>query len=641
LYNKLLILKKEKKDYFANRMIKITFLPDKKNIKVNEGTTILEALERVGININTPCGEKGICGKCKILINKGITTATPIEEELLSEEEIKKGFRLACQTKLFTDTLIEIPQEIRLDFKKVYSSHLKGDINRVDHDFTFTSNLKKIFLELKKPSLADQSSDWQRIKEGLLLKGIKNTYTLKVNIEILKKMPDLIREADFKITAIICDDEIIDIESGNTTKKSYGIAFDIGTTTVAGYLVDLESGIELSAVAKTNPQVVYGDDVISRIGFTQQNKDGLLKLQKGIVNTLNEIIKETAQRAKISSDNIYKMSIAGNTCMHHLLLGLNPSYIASSPYIPVIKEDLSIKIRDIPELILKPNANIYMLPNISAYVGADITAGILATCMWKKEKNILFLDLGTNGEIVLSARGKLWACSTAAGPAFEGARISSGMRAAEGAIYKVKMDHKSFAYSVIKDGKVRGICGSGSIDLIAEMLRLGLIDKSGRLIDREGCNTELGEEIRKRIVKGQKGNKFLLVEGKETENGDPVFLTQKDVRELQLAKAAIFAGIKILLKEVNISPEDIQEILLAGAFGNFIDKESARRIGLIPYLSLKKIESVGNAAGRGAEIALLSEKMKKVCRDTAREVQYIELSSRTDFQEEFIEAMFF
>ncbi|MBU4228501.1 DUF4445 domain-containing protein [bacterium] len=622
-------------------MIKVTFLPDRKNIKVDKGTTILEAMERAVISIDTPCGGKGICGKCKILINKGITTATPIGEELLSKEEIKKGFRLACQTKLFTDTVIEIPQEIRLDFKKVYSSHLKGDINRVNHDFTFTSNLKKIFLELKKPSLADQSSDWQRIKEGLLLKGIKNAHTLKVNIEILKKMPDLIREADFKITAIICDDEIIDIESGNTTKKSYGIAFDIGTTTVVGYLVDLESGIELSVVAKTNPQVVYGDDVISRIGFTRQDKDGLLKLQKEIVNTLNEIIKETAQRAKISSDNIYKMSVAGNTCMHHLLLGLNPSYIASSPYIPVIKEDLSIKIRDIPELTLKPNANIYMLPNISAYVGADIIAGVLATCMWKKEKNILFLDLGTNGEIVLSARGKLWACSAAAGPAFEGARISSGMRAAEGAIDKVKMDYKSFAYSVIKAGKVRGICGSGLIDLIAEMLKLGLINKSGKLIDREECNSELSEEIKKRIIKGEKGNKFLLAKDKETENGKPIYLTQRDIRELQLAKAAIFAGIKILLKEVNISPEDIQEILLAGAFGNFIDKESARRIGLIPFFPLEKIESVGNAAGRGAEIALLSEKTRKICEKISKDIKYIELSSRADFQEEFIKAMSF
>ena len=622
-------------------MVKITFLPDKKNINVNKETTILEALESVGINIDTPCGGKGICGKCKVLVVEGITTASSIEKKFLSEEEMGKGFRLACQTKLFKDAIIEIPLEIKLDFEKVYSTNLKGDINHIKNNFAIDSNLKKVFLDLRKPSLDDQRSDWQRIKDRLSLSEVENISNLKISIETLRKMPNLIRKANFKVTVTILNNEIIDIENGETTNNSYGIAFDIGTTTVAGYLIDLRTGVELSAVAKTNPQIIYGEDVISRIEFIQRQKNGLEKLQNEVINTLNKIIRETTKKAKIDKKNIYKTVIVGNTCMHHLFLGLNPINLAPSPYIPVISESLSLKVKDIPGLSLNPTANICMLPNISAFVGADISAGILSTFMWREDKTVIFVDLGTNGEIVLSVRGKLWACSTAAGPAFEGARISSGMRAAEGAIDRVKMNHKSFAYNVIKDGKVRGICGSGLIDLIAEMLRLGLINKSGRLTDREECNPELGGEIKRRIVKGQKGNKFLLVEGKGTENGDPVFLTQKDIREVQLAKAAIFAGIKILLKEVNISPEDIQEILLAGAFGNFIDNESARRIGLIPHLSLKKIKSVGNAAGRGAEIALLSEKMKKVCRDTAREVQYIELSSRSDFQDEFIKAIFF
>ncbi len=622
-------------------MIKITFLPDKKNIKVNEGTTILEALESIGININTPCGGKGICGKCKILINKGITAATPIEEEVLSEEEIKKGFRLACQTKLFKDTIIEIPSEIRLNFKRIFSSNLKGDINRIKNNLSLGTNLKKVFLDLGKPSLDDQRPDWERIKDGLSSKKIENIPNLKVAVEILKKIPDVIRKSDFKITVTLQNNEIIDIEKGDTTKNSYGIAFDIGTTTVAGYLVNLKTGEELSAVAKTNPQVIHGDDVISRIGFTQKQKENLEILQREIINTLNEIIKETTQRAKINRSNIYETVIVGNTCMHHLFLGLNPSNIAPSPYIPVIKESLSLKARDIPELALKPSVNVYMLPNISAFVGADIVAGILSTSMWREDKIILFVDLGTNGEMVLGSKERLWTCSTAAGPAFEGARISTGMRAAEGAIYKVKIDNKFITYKAIKDGKVRGICGSGLINLIAEMLKWGLINKSGKLINREECNPELSEEIRNRIIKGQKGNKFLLVKGKETENGKPIYITQRDIREVQLAKAAIYAGIKILLKEVNISPEDIQKILLAGAFGNFIDKESAIRMGLIPQLPLKKVESVGNAAGRGAEIVLLSEKTRKICEKISKDIKYIELSSRTDFQEEFIDAIFF
>jgi len=261
--------------------------------------------------------------------------------------------------------------------------------------------------------------------------------------------------------------------------------------------------------------------------------------------------------------------------------------------------------------------------------------------MWREGKTVLFVDLGTNGEIVLGSKRKMWTCSTAAGPAFEGARISSGMRAADGAIDKVKMDNKSITYRVMKDGKVRGICGSGLIDLIAELIKLGMIDKSGKLIDREECDPNLSEEIKKRMTKEKGGNKFLLAKSDETIDGKPIYLTQKDIREVQLAKAAVYAGIKILLREVNIPAENIQEILLAGAFGNFIDKESAIRIGLIPYLPLKRIKFIGNAAGRGAEMALLSTKMRKISQKISKKIKYIELSSRPDFQEEFIEALFF
>ncbi|MBE3090839.1 MAG: DUF4445 domain-containing protein [Candidatus Atribacteria bacterium] len=622
-------------------MIKIDFLPDKKNIKVNEGTTILEALERAGINIDTPCGGKGICGKCKVLFVEEISAASPIEKKLLSEGEIKKGFRLACQAKLFQDSIVEIPLEIKLDFKRVFSSNSKGDIHRTKNNFSIESNLKKVFLDLEEPSLDDQRSDWERIKDGLSSKKIENISNLKTSVEILKKIPVLMREANFKITVILYNNEIIDIENGETTTSNYGIAFDIGTTTVAGYLIDLESGEELFAVAKTNPQIIHGDDVISRIGFAQQSKGGLEKLQKEIVVTLNEIIRETTQKAEIDKSNIYETVIVGNTCMHHLFLGLNPINLAPSPYIPVIKEILSLKVKDIPGLSLNPTANIYMLPNISAFVGADILAGILSTSMWRQDKTVLFVDLGTNGEVVLGSKGELWACSTAAGPAFEGSRISSGMRAAEGAIDKVKIDNKSIIYKVIEDGKVRGICGSGLIDLIAELLKLGLINKSGKLIDREEGNFELSEEIKRRITKEKEGNRFLLAKSDETIIGKPIYLTQKDIREVQLAKAAVYAGIKILLKEVNILPEDIQEILLAGAFGNFIDKKSAVRIGLIPNLPLKKIESVGNAAGRGAEITLCSNKLRELSQEISKKVKYIELSSRPDFQEEFIKAMIF
>ena len=622
-------------------MIKITFLPDKKNIKVNKGTIVLDALEKVGINIDTPCGGKGTCGKCKVLIKEGTPLATLVEKKYLTEEEIKKGFRLACQTKLFQDTVIEIPTEIMLDFKIVFSSNSKGDIHPARNHFFLDSNLKKVFLDLKKPSLDDQRPDWERIKDELSLKKIKDISNFRIPLPIIKKVPVLIREADFKITVTLLNDEMIDIEKGDTTKSSYGIAFDIGTTTVAGYLIDLRTGEQLSTVAKTNPQMIHGDDIISRIGFVQQSKNNLEKLQREIVVTLNRIIREIAQNAGIGKRNIYETVIVGNTCMHHIFLGINPTNLAPSPYIPVIKENINLKVKDIPRLSLNPMTNIYMLPNISAFVGADISAGIIANSIWREDKTVLFVDLGTNGEIVLGLKGKLWACSTAVGPAFEGARISSGMRAADGAIDQVKIENNLIVYKVIENGKVRGICGSGLIDLISELLKLGLINRSGKLIDQEECNLEISEEIKKRIIKGKNGNQFLLVKDDKTITHKSMYLTQRDIREVQLVKAAVCAGIRVLLKEVNISPKDIQEVLLAGAFGNFINKKSALRIGLIPDLPLENIESVGNAAGRGAEITLCSNKMRELSQEISKKVKYIELSSRPDFQEEFIEAMFF
>jgi uncharacterized 2Fe-2S/4Fe-4S cluster protein (DUF4445 family) len=622
-------------------MIKITFLPDKKNIKVNKGTIIKDALEKAGIKINTPCGGEGTCGKCKVFIKKGIPSANLIEKNFLTEEEIKKGYRLACQAKLVQDAIIKIPSEIRLDFKIVLSSNAKGEIHPTRNNFSLDSHLKKIFLDLKKPSLEDQRADWERIKDELSLKEFKEVSKLKISLPILKKIPVFIREADFKVTVSILNNEMIDIEKGDTTKSSYGIAFDIGTTTVAGYLIDLRTGKELFTVAKTNPQIIHGDDVISRIGFVQQSKEGLDKLQKEIIGTLNEIIAETARKARIDKSNIYEVVLGGNTCMHHLLLGLNPVYLAPSPYIPVIKESLNLKVKEIPGLLLNPMTNIHILPNISAFVGADISSGIMANAMWKKDKIVLLVDLGTNGEIVLGLKGKLWACSTAVGPAFEGARISSGMRAADGAIERVKVENNLIVYKVVENGKIKGICGSGLIDLIAVLLNLELINNSGKLIDRGECNSKLSEKIKERIIKGEKGNQFLLARSDETINGKSMYLTQRDIREIQLAKAAVFAGIRVLLKEVNISPKDIQEILLAGAFGNFIDKKSAVRIGLIPNLPLERIKSVGNAAGKGAEITLCSSKMRKLSKEIAKEVKYIELSSRPDFQEEFVEAMFF
>ena len=623
------------------KMFKITFLPDEKEIEVQEETLLLDALEEAGINIDTPCGGTGGCGKCKVVIKRGISEANEVEKKFLTGEEIKNGFRLACQAKVAQDTTVEIPSEIRLDFKRAYAAHAKGDIHPAKKQFSLESGIKKVFLTLEKPSLDDQRSDLARIKDQLSFKGISHAADIRIPMEILQKIPVLIREAAFKVTVSLFEDEMIAVEQGDTTESLYGIAFDIGTTTIAGYLVDLRTGKELSILAKTNPQIIHGDDVISRMGYARQSKNHRVKLQKEIVLTLNEILREATHKSGLEKDHIDEMTVVGNTCMHHLFLGINPANLAPAPYIPVVQEKLCLKGKDIPELELNPNAPVYLLPNISAFVGADISAGILSTSLWKEDKTILLVDLGTNGEIVIASRGILWACSTAAGPAFEGARIEAGMRAAAGAIYKVSINQNDVLCKVLEDGKPRGICGSGLIDLIAELLRLGLIDSSGRLIHRDECPAEVGEHIRKRIIHGAKGNKFLLAEGSQTASGKSIFLTQKDIREVQLAKAAIYTGIQILLQELQLEESHIQKILLAGAFGNYIDKKSASRIGLLPDIPLTRIESVGNAAGRGAEIALCSKREREIAEEVTKKVRYIELSSRPDFQEIFIQQLFF
>ncbi len=628
------------------RLIQVTILPDEINIEVNEGARILDVLRKAGIYIDIPCGGEGTCGKCKVLIVKGVPPGSSIEKDFLTEKEIEEGYRLACQARLTQDAIISIPSEVRLNTEKSFFTKTKGGADNVKECFPLDTGLLKIFVELEKPSLADQRSDWERIKDGISLhsKHMKDSTiisNLSLPLEILKRIPVLIRDAEFKITITILNGEIVNIEKGYTTKDIYGIAFDIGTTTVAGYLVNLSEGKEIASVAKLNPQAKYGDDIISRIGFAQKSENGLKILQEEIVDVVNEIISELTYCANIDRCDIYKIVFAGNTCMHHLLLGITPVFLAPSPYLPAIREGIILKAGDIPGLFLNQTTGVFLLPNISAFVGSDISAGIIANGIWKKDKNVLFVDLGTNGEIVLGVKGELWACSTAVGPAFEGARISSGMRAAKGAIDRVKIKNDSIFYRVIENGKVRGFCGAGIIDIIAELLKLGIIDRSGKLLDRPECGCKVSDEIKKRILKSNNGNKFLLIEGKRTVSGKAIYLTQKDIREVQLAKAAVRAGIKIILKEANIGEGDIEEILLAGAFGNFIDKKNAVKIGLIPGLPLNRIKSVGNSAGKGAEIALCSNMKRQLCEEISKKVNYIELSSNSDFQREYIDEMFF
>ncbi len=621
-------------------MIEITINPGQKKFNIPVGTLVLDVLKQANIIISTPCGGKGNCGKCKVLVSPQVSMPNKNEQNWLTEEEIKKGFRLACQTHLRQDTTITVPTYIpgNEDYSIIngkIKSHLLND------DFKPISQIKKIYIKLIPPTLPDQRSDWSRIKSELEKQSQGNYHNLKVPIDILAKIPNLLRDNDFQATLVLFKDTVISIEAGDTRNKLYGIAFDIGTTTIAGYLLNLVTFKEIAIEASDNPQRRYGDDVISRTDFTGQDSRGKDKLQQELITTLNQMIFSLAQKAGIDYQKIYLAVLVGNTCMHHFFWCLPTENLAISPYIPVTTDSILKESSNLPNFCLLPHAKVYTAPNISAYVGGDIIADIIDISIWKKEGANLMVDLGTNGEIILTAGGKIWACSAAAGPAFEGARISSGMRAAYGAVDKVKITKGRLDYHVIGQSKAIGICGSGIVDLIAELINLQIVQPNGRLVKKEECPENVAITIKERIIQEKKYNQFLIIPAQESASGNPIYLTQKDIREIQLAKGAVAAGIRILLEKAEIAPEDIEEIMLAGAFGNVLNTDSALKIGIIPHTSNGRVRSIGNAAGQGAEKLLLSEEMRDMADRLSRKVQYIELSSHHDFQNIFADSLFF
>lgn len=420
---------------------------------------------------------------------------------------------------------------------------------------------------------------------------------------------------------------------------NYGLAFDLGTTTLVGTILHTVSGQDLAVSSRINPQTVYGDDIISRINFVRNSPAGLEKLHHQVVETINEMITELSEKAKVERRHIHKMTVAGNSTMQHIFLKVSPESLGSLPFSLVVKEEVEIKAGELG-IKIAPEGVIFVFPNIAGFVGGDTVAVILASGIFQSQEIKLIVDIGTNGEIVLGNRKRLLAASTAAGPAFEGARISQGMRASPGAVEKVVMNEE-VEINVIGDIPPSGICGSGLIDAIAEMLRTEIIDQSGKIISRSTLPDKVPKELQRRVIDEERKSKFLLAEKELTQDKQPLFITQKDVRELQLAKGALAAGIEILKKELGLEDENISQILLAGAFGNFIRRRQAKRIGLIPNLPSEKIVFIGNAASSGAKLALLSQELKKEAKAISRETEHIELSSRPDFQDEFIQAMAF
>lgn len=624
-------------------MIEVTINPGPIKLTVPAGTLLLEVFKQAGVRIATSCGGKGECGKCKVIVSSPKfmpDTLSVSEKKLLSAEEIKKGFRLACQCHLNQNSTITVPS---FSLIKEDKAKIKGRIKSclLNGEFKPLVSIKKYFLKLNPPSLQDQRSDWTRIKDELNKQSNENNQTWKIHPAILNNIPQLLKDNDFCLTIVLYKDNVIAVEAGDTRHELYGVAFDIGTTTIAGYLLDLVNFKEVAVEACTNPQFKYGDDIISRIDFARKEVKNRPKMQQELIETLNQMIFSWSGKVGIDLSKIYFTVLVGNTGMHHFLWSLPVENLALSPYIPVITDSIMEDGRALPNFCLIPYAMVYSAPNVSAYVGGDIIADLIEIAIWQRKGITLMVDLGTNGEIVLSKDEKIWACSAAAGPAFEGARISSGMRASEGAIDRINITPDKVDYRVIGPTKATGICGSGIVDLIASLLKLQIIKAEGRLINQEECPLDISRDIKVRIIRGKRYNKFLIVFAEESATGNPIFLTQQDIREVQLAKGAVTAGIRILLEQAKIRPEEIEEIFLAGAFGNVLDTTSALEIGLIPGIPSKKIYSIGNAAGEGAEKLLLSEEMRNRAEHLSQKINYIELSAHPDFQKIFAESLFF
>jgi uncharacterized 2Fe-2S/4Fe-4S cluster protein (DUF4445 family) len=622
----------------------VIFQPSGRRGYIDEGKTIKEASRELGEELEGICGEKGTCGRCRVSVQSGffdrygiesrMENLSPIEDnerKFFTKDQERDGYRLACGARIYGDVLVFVPEESRAAKQIVRKSIAERAVE-------LKPAVRKYYAELSPAALEDPEGDWERLQAELNSRF--DLGHLTIDYQVLLSLQKVIRQGDWKVTVSVwMDREVIKVEPG-LVDRGYGLAVDIGTTTVAGYLCDLVGGGVVATDSMMNPQVIYGEDVMSRIAYTMSNKDGLQSMNQAIIRGLNQIAGRVAVQAGIRRHGILDMAVVGNTCMHHLFLSIDPKYLGRAPFPPSIHHSLDIKARDLG-LKISPGAYIHVLPIEAGFVGADNVGLLIAEELHKQDDIVLAIDIGTNGELVLGNREKLVCCSCATGPAFEGAHIKYGMRAARGAIEKVEIDPdtKEVRFKVIGDAKwnteseaveAKGICGSGIIDVIAQMFRAGILQPSGRF------NTDL-ETPRLRVT--EQGPEFVLAWADETAINQDIVICQDDVGAVQLGKGAMYAGAKLMMRRLAV--DRLDKVILAGAFGSYIDKESAATIGLFPDCALENVYAVGNAAGDGARIALLNVDKRREANEIARQVEYIELTVESDFERQFAQAMYF
>ena len=604
---------------------KVTFEPQGRCVSVPRGTTLSQAALRAGLTIQTPCGGAGTCGKCRVQVTLGVCEATPHEMQHLSHAELSAHWRLACQSRVQGDMVVHVP-----DTSLLASEHqilAQRQEQRAEH---VLPAVRKVYVQLAQPTLGDCDADLLRLERQI--------GHVKADLATLRELSARMRQGQFSGTAVLADHHLIDFEPGDTTACCYGLAVDIGTTTLVASLLDLANGHELALAAAINPQTSLGDDVISRIARASAPA-GLQELRSAITDAVNNLIAQLCQDTGASRECIYEVAFAGNTTMEHLLCGIDPTQLGQLPFVPVHGHGLFVPAAELG-IAIHPRGLAYILPVIGGFVGGDTVAGIVAAKLGDRHEPTLMVDIGTNGEIALSAGGRLLASSTAAGPAFEGARIGCGMRATRGAIEKVVIEGDQVRCGVIGNAAAVGLCGSGLIDAAAELLRVGIVSEEGLMRSADDLPADLPAALRRRVVTREGGQgEFVL-----TDDGAPqrLTLTQRDIRELQLAAGAIRAGIFILLKQAGLSPGDLAHVLIAGGFGSYIRKHNAQRIGLLPpEIAPDRISHIGNASLAGCRLALLSTDVRKQAEELARRTRHVELSLDMDFQMLFAEAMIF
>ncbi|MFC1928687.1 ASKHA domain-containing protein [Chloroflexota bacterium] len=591
---------------------KINFEPIGRRVPGTRRATILDIARKAGIPLTSICGGRTTCGRCKVRVLDGkVTPMGQNEKERLTEEDIAADLRLACATRVLSDLKVEIPPA---SFQAVQQLQLAGKEPEVAVDpVIFTSELK-----LPEPLLENPLADWENLRKGLEERnGLKN---LRPDLSLLRDISSIMRATNWEVAAVVRDSEVI--EARPQGQKLMGVAFDVGTTKIAAYLVNLSTGETLAAEGAMNPQIPYGEDVMSRITYAMEG--GGEKLRGSVISTLNQLI----QKVSGSPEKVVEATIVCNTAMHHLALGLPVLQLGRAPYVPAVLCPLDIKARDLG-LQMANGAYVHVLPNIAGFVGADHVAVLLATGVYETEKTIIAIDIGTNTEVALARGGTITSLSCASGPAFEGAGIKQGMRATSGAIQGVKISDNTIDLSVIGGVPPIGICGSGILDVIGRLWREQIIDQRGRLRDHPLVHNSTG------------GREFVLASKDTTGSGEDIVVTQRDISTIQLAKAAISTGINILLCETNTKESEVDRVIITGAFGSYIDVASAVSIGMFPSLPLKRFSQVGNAAGVGSKLALISKRSREVAREIATRVRYIELTIHPRFTHEFSRSLLF